>query len=151
MNKITVVEDETEIRESLVQILELSGYEVRSAPNGQAGFDLILEQKPDLVLCDVNMPQMDGFELLGAISQYLNGAMMPVFLFLTARVESSDIRHGLKLGADDYVLKPFNHVELLEIVKLRLRKRQQILESTERVEPALSLGMFKKLAIPCQD
>ncbi|MEJ6600867.1 MAG: response regulator, partial [Crocinitomicaceae bacterium] len=92
MEYILIVEDDTNIRESLQEIFELSGYKVSTAANGRIGYDSIMENCPDLVICDVDMPELDGFELLQAINQRLKDAVIPPFLFLTAKVEPNDLR-----------------------------------------------------------
>ncbi len=147
MEKILVVEDEKDIRESLFDILEMAGYTVKMTNNGKAGFESILEDCPDMVICDVNMPELDGFELLGAINQRFKE--VPPFIFLTAKVEKHDLRNGMCLGADDYILKPFDHNELLQIVRLRLDKRKVLVEGskTDRRE-AVNTESNDKLALP---
>lgn len=150
MEKILVVEDEISLRESLEEILTLAGYKVNIASNGKEGFDSILLDKPDLVVCDVNMPKLDGFELLGAINQRLKDEVIPTFLFLTAKVETKDIRQGMSLGADDYILKPFDHFMLLEVVRLRLDKRKKLLGNKNKVIRTETKGMGK-LALPDED
>ena len=86
MEQLLIVEDDKNIRDTLKDILELSGYQVATANNGKEGYHAIIENRPDLVLCDVNMPELDGFELLGAINQRLKDEIIPPFLFLTAKV-----------------------------------------------------------------
>ncbi|MEZ4722419.1 MAG: response regulator [Flavobacteriales bacterium] len=152
MEHILIVEDEQELRNSLEQILELAGYTVSLAENGRVGYERIMDETPDLVLCDVNMPQMDGFEMLGAINQRMDEEVLPIFLFLTARVELDDIRHGLKLGADDYIVKPFDHKELLDTIRLRIDRRKQLVDSGKRLSANDSIAKkFNKLALPCED
>jgi two-component system LytT family response regulator len=151
MNRIVIVEDEVNIRETLQEILEISGYEVFAAENGRLGYDLILKEKPDLVLCDVNMPELDGFAMLEAINQKMQDEVMPAFLFLTAKVEVKEIRHGMNLGADDYILKPFDTVEILKIIRLRLNKRQNILGSREKGKVNTKKETFNKLPIPTEE
>ncbi|XOV69312.1 MAG: response regulator transcription factor [Fluviicola sp.] len=133
MEKILIVEDETSIRETLEEIFELSGYAVSSAKDGKEGFEKIINDTPDIVVCDVNMPEMNGFELLGAINERMKDDIVPPFLFLTAKVEPNDIRRGLGLGADDYILKPFDNNDLLSAVRLRLEKRKKILGNKQVV------------------
>jgi DNA-binding response OmpR family regulator len=163
MKRILIIEDDEGIRESLMDILELSGYDVDSVNNGKEGFNRILESKPDLVVCDVNMPELNGFELLGAINQRLSKEVLPVFIFLTAKIENKDIRHGMNLGADDYVTKPFDHNELLGIIKMRLEKREKFLQSHaegsatgseaggEQTITRVIDKSFNKIAIPSSD
>ncbi|MCR9173849.1 MAG: response regulator [bacterium] len=148
MEKILIVEDEIGIRETLEEIFELAGYDVSSAKDGKEGYQHIIDDTPDIVVCDVSMPEMNGFELLGAINERLKDSLIPPFLFLTAKVEPKDIRTGMSLGADDYILKPFDHNELLNAVRLRLEKRKKLLGNSKTeapVNPSASLG---KLAIP---
>lgn len=151
MEKIIIVEDEANIRETLQDILSLSGYEVKAAKDGREGYDLILSEQPDLVLCDVSMPELDGFALLEAISQRLKDEIMPTFLFLTAKVETTEIRHGMNLGADDYILKPFDHSEILKIIKLRLEKRVKLLNLSGQTNSDNNSKEFNKLSIPSED
>ena len=162
MKKILIIEDDKGINESLCDILELSGYNTISSSDGKEGYKKILSENPDLVICDINMPELNGFELLGAINQRLSEDVLPVFIFLTAKVENQDIRQGLNLGADDYVTKPFDLNELLEIIKMRLEKRDKVLKSMGIAEgetrPAPSANVsvksnaqFSKIAIPSSD
>lgn len=147
MNKILVIEDEINIRETLQEILELSGYTVCTAENGKQGYDAILKEKPELVLCDVNMPELDGFSLLKAINLRLQNEVMPAFLFLTAKVETKEIRYGMNLGADDYILKPFDHSDILNTIELRLEKRAKMLGKNSKEENIVS-DQFNRLSIP---
>jgi len=151
MDRIVIVEDEVNIRETLQEILELSGYEVFSASNGKLGYDLILEKKPDLVLCDVNMPELDGFALLEAINNRLKDEVMPTFLFLTAKVETTEIRYGMNLGADDYILKPYDPSEILKTIRLRLDKRKKMLSQQDERPLSSTSKTFNKLPIPTDD
>lgn len=125
MKKILVIEDNAEVRENLVEILELSNYEVESAVNGVLGVKLALEWKPDLILCDVMMPELDGFGVLRILSQKSETSDTP-FIFLTAKTERNDFRTGMSLGADDYITKPFDQVDLLNAIEMRLRKSERI-------------------------
>jgi len=155
MEKIVVIEDEMGIRESLNDILELSGYEVVTASNGKEGLMAIIENKPDLVLCDVNMPEMDGFEVLSALNERMKDQVLPPFLFLTARVELTDIRKGMSLGADDYIIKPFEHTDLLQSIRMRLEKRGRLLVEKEERNPGDRIAVHatesNKLAIPNEE
>jgi len=152
MKNILIVEDDKQIRESLSDLLELSGYKVTEACNGKEGFNIIMDKKPDLVLCDVNMPELDGFELLGAINQRLQNQIPPIFLFLTAKVSKDDMRHGLSLGADDYILKPFDPSAVLDIIKMRLNKRELLLKNPTS-KPTINPKQFafNKIALPSDD
>ncbi len=137
MKKILVIEDNAEVRENLEEILELSGYKVISAEDGTIGVELALKELPDLVLCDVMMPKLDGFGVLNILSKKSITADIP-FIFLTAKAEKSDFRRGMNLGADDYITKPFYKDELLAVIETRLRKSEQIRRKFERNENGLS-------------
>ncbi len=130
MKKILVIEDEQFVRENIVEILEASGYAAVSAPNGAVGVALAKEHLPDIILCDVMMPELDGHGALRAIRGNASTANIP-FIFLTARADTSDLRHGMNLGADDYITKPFRVAELLKAVEMRLAKIDTVRESAE--------------------
>lgn len=151
MERVLIVEDETGIRESLAEIFELSGYEVCTANNGKQGYASILEHKPDIVICDVDMPEWDGFELLTAIAQHMRDELVPPFLFLTAKVEPQDLRKGMSLGADDYIFKPFDYTDVLKSVRFRLDKRIKLLKNGDAVSPVSEPLNFDKLALPCDE
>ncbi|WP_413161059.1 response regulator [Capilliphycus salinus ALCB114379] len=123
MSKILVIEDEFAIRENIVELLEIEDFEVLSAENGRIGFQQASEHLPDLILCDVMMPELDGYGVLSALRSNPTTATIP-FIFLTAKAEHSDIRQGMGLGADDYLTKPCSAEELLEAVKTRLKKQE---------------------------
>ena len=125
MKKILVIEDNPDLRENLTDILELSNYKVESAENGRVGVEKALKNPPDLILCDVMMPEMDGFGVLKILGKKPATYDIP-FMFLTAKTEKADIRKGMNLGADDYITKPFDDVELLDAVELRLKKSERI-------------------------
>ncbi len=124
MKKILIIEDNPDVRENLAEILSLSGFEALTAENGKIGVDLAQKNKPDLILCDVMMPELDGFGVLHILSKSAETSSIP-FIFLTAKTERSDIRKGMNLGADDYISKPFDDVELLEAIDTRLRKSEK--------------------------
>lgn len=125
MKKILVIEDNTEVRENLAEILELSNYEVITAENGKFGVEMAESAQPDLILCDVMMPILDGFGVLRILDKKPKTADIP-FIFLTAKADKSDIRKGMNLGADDYITKPFDDVELLDAVEMRLKKSERL-------------------------
>ena len=132
MKKIVVVEDNTEVRENLAEILSLSGYEVHEAENGKVGVRVIQNTKPDLILCDVMMPELDGFGVLKILNH--NPELMHIpFMFLTAKAEKTDFRKGMGLGADDYITKPYDDVELLESIAMRIKKSEKLkaIENTD--------------------
>jgi DNA-binding response OmpR family regulator len=121
MKKILLIEDNDDIRNNTAEILSLSGYEVIAADNGKKGIEKAIEHSPDLIICDIMMPMLDGYGVLHAINK--NEAIKNVpFIFLTARAERSDFRKGMELGADDYLTKPFDGTELLKAVDSRLKK-----------------------------
>ncbi|MEO6229101.1 MAG: response regulator [Ferruginibacter sp.] len=119
--RILLIEDNTEIRENTAEILELSNFEVVTAENGKVGVEKALEQKPDLIVCDIMMPVLDGYGVLHLVSKHAELAGIP-FIFLTAKSERSDFRKGMEMGADDYITKPFTDIELLTAIDSRLKK-----------------------------
>lgn len=125
MKKILVIEDNREVRENLCEILELTDYDVVCAVNGKEGVEVVKEKHPDLIICDVMMPQLDGYGVLKILNNDPETFDIP-FIFLTAKVEQSDLRKGMGLGADDYITKPFDHTELLEAVEMRLEKSERM-------------------------
>ncbi len=135
--KILVIEDNLEVRENLAEILELSDYEVLQAEDGTLGVELASREKPDLIICDVMMPRLDGFGVLNILSKKTDTASIP-FIFLTAKAEKADFRRGMNLGADDYITKPFYKDELLAVVETRLRKSDQVRKHFDRTEQGLS-------------
>lgn len=122
--KILVIEDEKALRNNISEMLELSDFLVEVAVNGKEGLKLVYDWEPDLILCDVMMPEMDGFEVLFNLRQSLNNHVP--FIFLTARVDRDDTRKGMNLGADDYLTKPFSRTELLNAINSRLDLRKKI-------------------------
>ncbi len=119
---VLIIEDNDDIRESTAEILELAGYQVMTAINGREGVDSALKTPPDIILCDIMMPVMDGYGVLYLLGKHEETATIP-FIFLTAKAERADIRKGMDMGADDYLTKPFDDVELLNAVEIRLKKR----------------------------
>ena len=123
MRKVLLIEDNTEIRENTAEILELAGYSVFTAQNGKVGVDLASREIPDVIICDIMMPELDGYGVLHILSRKPETAAIP-FIFLTAKTEKTDIRKGMTLGADDYLTKPFDDTDLLGAVEARLKKRE---------------------------
>lgn len=121
MKKILIIEDNAEIREITGEILSLAGYEVIVAENGKRGVELAAHHSPDLIICDIMMPELDGYGVLHILSKKETTNRIP-FIFISAKAEKSDIRKGMELGADDYLTKPFDDTELLNAVETRLRK-----------------------------
>lgn len=132
MNKrILVIEDNKEVRENIAEILELSDYKVVAADNGKTGVETALKQPFDLVVCDIMMPQLDGYSVLHLLSKRKETRNIP-FIFLTAKSEKADFRKGMEMGADDYLTKPFDGIDLLNAIEIRLKKSE---ESTPMILP----------------
>lgn len=123
MAKILLIEDEPTIRDEVLDWLQFEGYEALGAPNGRLGLELIQREHPDLILCDIAMPEMDGHEVLLEVRASMRFSTIP-FVFLTASADREAIRKGMDMGADDYLTKPFSHTELLNTVRSRLRKKE---------------------------
>lgn len=123
MKQLLLIEDNNEIRENTAEILELAGYKVSTAENGKIGVEKALELKPDLIICDIMMPVLDGYGVLHLLNKNPDLTGTP-FIFLTAKAERSDFRKGMEMGADDYITKPFNDIELLNAVESRLKKTE---------------------------
>jgi CRP-like cAMP-binding protein/DNA-binding NarL/FixJ family response regulator len=121
MKTILLIEDNEFIRENTAELLELSGYGVLTAENGKIGVEKALAIKPDLVVCDIMMPVLDGYGVLHIFNQNPQLAGVP-FIFLTAKTERTDLRRGMELGADDYLTKPFDSSELLSAIAGRLAR-----------------------------
>jgi DNA-binding NarL/FixJ family response regulator len=122
--KVLVIEDEPEMRRNLLTVLRLEKFHVVAAENGRVGVDLAKREKPDIVLCDVMMPELDGYGVLQCLRDDPATASMP-FIFLTAKGEKSDVRSGMNLGADDYVTKPVAKADLLAAITSRLARAAQ--------------------------
>ncbi len=121
MRRLLVIDDHDDIRENIAEILTLAGYEVFTAPNGKRGVETALKEKPELVICDIMMPELDGYGVLHLLRK--NEATLETpFIFLTARTERVDFRKGMEMGADDYITKPFDDIELLNAIEIRLKK-----------------------------
>jgi DNA-binding NtrC family response regulator len=123
MTRILVVEDDEIVRENVAELLEMEGFEVLQSADGPAGIQAALRHDPALIICDVTMPGMDGFQVFEVLSGHPATTAIP-FIFLTARAERSDIRRGMALGADDFITKPFARVELMDSVAARLRRHR---------------------------
>ena len=137
MKKILVIEDNEEVREVLEEVLELSGYDVTTAEDGAVGAKKALENIPDIIICDVMMPKLDGFGVLNILSKKPETADVP-FIFLTAKAEKDDFRRGMNLGADDYITKPFYKDELLQVIETRLKKSERLKKTFDGTETGLS-------------
>ncbi len=123
MKRILIIDDHDQIRENIAEILSLGGYETLTAENGRKGVELALEQHPDLVVCDIMMPELDGFGVLHLLRKNASTEHTP-FIFLTAKVERTDFRKGMEMGADDFITKPFDDIELLNAIEIRLKKQE---------------------------
>ncbi|HEY3387178.1 MAG TPA: response regulator [Saprospiraceae bacterium] len=137
-NKILIVEDNNDVRENLSELLTLSGYDTIVASNGKEGVEAAQSQLPDLILCDIMMPEMDGYTVLRILSKNEPTASIP-FLFLSAKTELADVRRGMTLGADDYITKPFDDVELLDTIEFRLKKHKSHMTSVSSGQTIVNL------------
>jgi CheY-like chemotaxis protein len=124
MKSILVIEDEQDIRDSIQEILELAGYKATTASNGASGLKALMRDPYDLIICDIMMPEMDGFSLLDTLKK--DPSFVTPFVFLTAKVQSNDMRTGMNLGADDYLHKPFKSKDLLTAIQTRLVKQDKL-------------------------
>src|SRR6187455_1002867 len=130
MKRILLIEDNLEVRENTSEILVLANYNVITAENGKTGVELAQTAKPDLIICDIMMPELDGYGVLHILSKNEITAGIP-FIFLTAKTEKTDIRKGMNLGADDYLTKPFDDTDLLNAIEARLRKNAMLQKQYE--------------------
>ena len=121
--KVLIIEDNNDIRENVAEILQLAGYETFEAGNGKAGVEIATNQLPDIILCDIMMPELDGYGVLYLLNKNPDTAATP-FIFLTAKAERIDLRKGMDMGADDYLTKPFDDMELLNAIETRLKKKE---------------------------
>ncbi|MCB9256680.1 MAG: response regulator [Chitinophagales bacterium] len=119
--QILVIEDNRDMLENIAEILELASYQVLMANNGKEGIRFAKEHKPDLILCDIMMPELDGYGVLKILVEHQELRYTP-FIFMSAKSEKSDFREGMRLGADDYLTKPFQDIQLLEAIETRLKK-----------------------------
>jgi DNA-binding response OmpR family regulator len=120
--KILIIEDNDGIRENVAEILEMANYTVYKADNGKFGVEMALRYLPDIILCDIMMPELDGYGVLYILNKNAETSTIP-FIFLTAKADHSDLRKGMEMGADDYLTKPFDDMELLNAIDIRLRKK----------------------------
>ncbi|NEP02735.1 MAG: hybrid sensor histidine kinase/response regulator [Symploca sp. SIO2E9] len=131
MKKILLIEDEEEIRENIFEILTAEDFEVIDADNGCSGVQLAQQEFPDLIICDVMMPELDGYGVLNQLRQNPITDSIP-FVFLTAKAAKEDLRQGMELGADDYLTKPFTRNELLKAITIRLEKQVAVKRNSQR-------------------
>ncbi len=123
MKKIVLIEDNKDVRENTAEILTLANYKVLTAANGKVGVELAQQEKPDLIICDIMMPVLDGYGVLHLLAKSEETSGIP-FIFLTAKAERSDFRKGMEMGADDYLTKPFDDIELLNAIETRFKKSE---------------------------
>jgi CheY-like chemotaxis protein len=116
MTKILVIEDEETVRENILELLDAEGFEAIAAENGRIGLNLAQQHRPDLILCDIRMPELDGYGVLSALRSEPETAEIP-FMFLTAKAAKTDLNFGMELGANAYITKPFTLVELLTAIE----------------------------------
>jgi CheY-like chemotaxis protein len=129
--KVLIIEDDRIMRENTAELLELSGYSVAVAENGKEGIQQVEAFQPDLIICDIMMPELDGYGVLYVLSKSPETASIP-FIFLTAKTEKADLRKGMNLGADDYLTKPFEDMELLNAVESRFKKHALLKQEFEQ-------------------
>ena len=150
---ILVIDDNTDIRENTAEILELAGYKTLTAENGKKGVEAATKGKPDLIVCDIMMPELDGYGVLHLLRKNSGTENIP-FIFLTAKTERSDFRKGMEMGADDYVTKPFEDIELLNAIEVRLKKADVLKNTyassaqglTQFVKDVKDSGLLKHLS-----
>lgn len=148
MTTILLIEDNTSLRRNLAEILTLEGYRVLTAAEGQSGLQQARDEKPDLILCDIMMPGVDGYEVLAQVRAHASTASLPL-IFLTAKGDMPDLRLGMSLGADDYLPKPVSRVDLLEAVRVRLQRHSQqraFAPSFDSAAPLEKLGISPREA-----
>jgi DNA-binding NarL/FixJ family response regulator len=150
MKKILVIEDEPEMRRNITTILRLEGFAPVAAENGRRGVEAANKEKPDLILCDVMMPELDGYGVIKALHNEPATMNIP-FIFLTAKGERTDIRGGMNLGADDYLTKPVDKADLLRAIRTRLSRadqlsRREFTPNFESAEPLVKLGLSPRVA-----
>jgi signal transduction histidine kinase len=151
MSKLLVIDDDEAVRENLVELFKLEGFEVIGAENGRVGVQLARQHLPDLIMCDIMMPELDGYGVLEELRQDFATAAIP-FIFLTAKAERADLRQGMNLGADDYLVKPFTRDEILNAVSMRLSKQtmlvKKVQDKLEDLRANITLALPHELRTP---
>jgi DNA-binding NarL/FixJ family response regulator len=150
MKKILLIEDEPEMRRNIISLLRYKNYEAIAAENGRLGVETARRETPDLILCDVMMPELDGYGVLRTLQADAKLAPIP-FIFLTAKGEKEDLRSGMNLGADDYLTKPMGNQELVDAIEARLQRsaqssKREFKPDFSSVEPLLKLGLTPRTA-----
>ncbi|MEZ4888077.1 MAG: response regulator [Chitinophagales bacterium] len=141
LKTILLIEDNEDVRENTAEILELANYHVLTATNGKEGVMKAKEHLPDLIICDIMMPELDGYGVLHILSHDAKTATLP-FIFLTAKTEKNDLRKGMNMGADDYITKPFEELDLLDTIKRRLEKADMLVQKYDDTEDAVFRGFY---------
>lgn len=134
MKTILLIEDDIVLRENTAELLELSNYKVLTAPNGNVGVVKAKQSLPDIIVCDIMMPELDGYGVLEALSQHQETKNIP-FIYLSAKTEQQDVRKGMNLGADDYLTKPYNETDLISAIESRLAKASILKDSNQNNTP----------------
>jgi DNA-binding NarL/FixJ family response regulator len=150
MKKILIIEDEPEMRRNITSLLRYREYQPIAAENGRVGVELARREKPDLILCDVMMPELDGYGVLRALQEDAKLALIP-FIFLTAKGEKDDLRSGMNLGADDYLTKPVANNDLMQAIEARLERsarqaNREFKPDFSSAKPLLKLGLTPRAA-----
>ena len=133
MKKVLLIEDDTVLRENTSELLELSNYEVITAANGKLGLEMAMHEKPDIIVCDIMMPVIDGYGVLEGLSKHNDTKFIP-FIFLSAKTERQDVRKGMDLGADDYITKPFSEDEIVSAIESRIAKASILKDERESIK-----------------
>lgn len=146
MKKILLIEDDVTVRENTAELLELSDYEVVAAANGKQGLEKAKVELPDIIVCDIMMPELDGYDVLTNLSKDSKTSSIP-FIFLSAKTEHKDIRRGMDLGADDYLTKPFEEAELLSAIESRIAKVEILKSQTKEPDEdkVQNLSAFREM------
>ncbi|MGO2294754.1 MAG: response regulator [Psychroflexus halocasei] len=143
--KVLLIEDDQTVRENTAEILELSDYDVETAADGEIGIQSAIRFQPDIIVCDIMMPKLDGYDVLKALSQHPKTKRLP-FIFLSAKTDRNDVRRGMNLGADDYLTKPFEEDDLIHAIESRIAKTKILLErENEDAEESNQLQSFEAL------
>ncbi len=146
--KILLIEDDVTVRENTAELLELSDYEVVTAPDGKQGLEKAQTIFPDIIVCDIMMPELDGYDVLQALAKNPKTSSIP-FIFLSAKTEHKDVRRGMDLGADDYLTKPFEEEDLLSAIESRLAKveilKKQAPDREEKEQGLPNLSAFREM------
>ncbi len=153
MKSILVIDDNADIRENTAEILELAGYKVYTAENGKKGVEAAQQSKPDMIVCDIMMPELDGYGVLHLLRKNPETLQIP-FIFLTAKTERGDFRKGMEMGADDFITKPFEEIELLNAIETRFKKADILNQSyapgvdgvNQFIKDVKNTGLIKQLA-----